>query len=62
MSMITPRAKDRCERESFQEQLENARRQMQRECGADDMKDVSTHLSHDSAKLNGWYMPMDGAD
>jgi hypothetical protein len=60
--MITDRAKDRIKHKSLQEQLEDCRRQMQRECGADDMKDVSTHLSHDAAKLNGWYMPMDGAD
>ena len=47
MNKITPEARDRCERKSLQEQLEDARREMQRESGKDDMRDIETHLEDD---------------
>ena len=57
MNKITERAKDRIAHTGLQEQLEDARRQMQRECGTNDMGDVDAHLKHDRMVL-----PIDGAD
>ena len=47
MTKITPEAKDRCQRKSLQEQLEDARREMQRESGRDDMREIEQHLKED---------------
>ena len=44
---ITPEARDRCQRKSLQEQLEDARREMQRESGRDDMREIEEHLKED---------------
>lgn len=61
MSIITPAARDRCAKESLQEQLARCRSQMQRESGADDMRPVDAHLRHDEPG-EFVHMPVDGAD
>jgi hypothetical protein len=62
--MITPRAKDRCEARSPQEQLEDCRRAMQRESGSDDMGAIDLSLNHEAwVRLTpGGHMPLGGAD
>ena len=64
MPMITDKAKQRIAHKSFQEQLEDARRQMQRESGADDMRTINAHLNHDNwqTRCTRIVMPVDGAD
>ena len=64
MTKITPRAKDRCESKSLQEQLEDCRRQMQRENGASDMRTIDAHLNHDNwqTRCVRITLPIDGAD
>lgn len=47
MNKITAEARERCERKSLQEQLEDARREMQRESGKGDMRDIDDHLEAD---------------
>ena len=47
MNKITPEARERCSRKSLREQLEDARREMQRESGKDDMREIDEHLKED---------------
>lgn len=47
MSNITPDATERCSRKPLREQLEDCRRQMQRESGAGDSDDVMTAFQAD---------------
>lgn len=60
MSIITKEAKQRIAAKSLQEQLEDCRRQMQRESGAEDMRTVDAHLEQDAGEFVR--MPISGAD
>jgi len=64
MSKITPEARERCSRKSFHDQLEDARKEMQRESGSKDMADIDQAIAADAwgghhARL---VMPVEGAD
>ena len=59
MSIITKEAKQRIAAKSLPEQLEEVRRQMQRESGAEDMRTVDAHLDQDGEFVR---MPVDGCD
>lgn len=48
MNKVTPEAADRCAKKSLPEQLEDCRRQMQRDSCADDMRTIDAHLEHDN--------------
>jgi hypothetical protein len=47
-SKITPEAKARCAAKTMQDQLEDLRRKMQQESGAEDMRTIDAQLRDDS--------------